>query len=182
MRPGEWVGQQLGIEGSTGTSTGNHLHFEVRQGGPIDPVPFMLDRGAPLNGVAIAPSAAPGTGVSDPGGLQGGIGFELPGPGTPRLASLTNAPTPIPANVKTLYLAAAGRYHLPWTLLAGIGMEESGHGAHAATSSAGARGLMQFMPTTWAAYGVDGTATAAPTSTPTPTRSSRPRTTSPRRG
>ena len=35
-------------------------------------------------------------------------------------------------------------------------MEETGHGRNKATSSAGAQGLMQFMPATWAAYGVDG--------------------------
>jgi len=58
--------------------------------------------------------------------------------------------------VKALYVAAAAKYQLPWTLLAGIGMEETAHGATTATSSAGARGLMQFMPATFAAYGVDG--------------------------
>jgi cell wall-associated NlpC family hydrolase len=45
---------------------------------------------------------------------------------------------------------------MPWTLLAGIGMEESGHGRNNTTSSAGALGLMQFMPATWASMGVDG--------------------------
>jgi cell wall-associated NlpC family hydrolase len=93
-----WMGQQLGVEGTTGTSTGNHLHFEVRQDGtPIDPIPFMLAHGAPLNGQAVAPSSPPGTGPSDPGGQQGGIGFTLPPPGTPRLNSLSNPPQPIPA-------------------------------------------------------------------------------------
>jgi hypothetical protein len=54
------------------------------------------------------------------------------------------------------YQAAAARYSIPWTLLAGIGMEETGHGRTTATSSAGAQGLMQFMPATFAAVGVDG--------------------------
>ena len=152
-----WMGQQLGTEGTTGHSTGNHLHFEVIVNGTaIDPIPFMLAHGAPLNGQAVAPSSPPGTGPSDPGGQQGGIGFTLPPPGTPRLNSLSTPPQPIPAGIKTLYLAAADRYHLPWTLLAGIGMEETAHGRATATSSAGARGLMQFMPATWALYGVDG--------------------------
>ena len=35
-------------------------------------------------------------------------------------------------------------------------MEETAHGRATATSSAGAQGLMQFMPATFAAYGVDG--------------------------
>ncbi len=159
LQPGAVVqaGQQIGVEGSTGVSTGNHLHFEVRRDGvAIDPVPFMLEHGAPLDGNAVAPSPDPGTAVTDPEGRQGGIGFDLPAPGVPRLASLKNPPAPIPATVKRLYVAAADRYHLPWTLLAGIGMEETGHGARTATSSAGAQGLMQFMPATWTTYGVDG--------------------------
>ena len=88
--------------------------------------------------------------------MEGGIGFPLPPPGTPRSASLRTPPAPIPAAVKKLYLAAGERYAIPWTLLAGIGMEETGHGATTATSTAGARGLMQFMPATFASYGVDG--------------------------
>ncbi|MEA5052031.1 MAG: lytic murein transglycosylase, partial [Propionicimonas sp.] len=63
---------------------------------------------------------------------------------------------PIPAEVQRLYEAAAARYGVPWTLLAGVGMTETAHGRNTAVSSAGAQGLMQFMPATWAAYGVDG--------------------------
>ncbi len=93
--------------------------------------------------------------AADPAG-EGGIGFALPDPGEPRLASLTTPAASIPDQVKALYIAAAQAYQLPWTLLAGIGMEETAHGRTTATSSAGAQGLMQFMPATWATYGVDG--------------------------
>lgn len=151
-----WMGRPLGVEGSTGASTGNHLHFELRQNGtPLDPIPFMLAHGAPLTGQAVAPSPPPGAGTA-PTDVEGGIGFALPAPGPDRQASLTNPALPIPENIKTLYVAAAARYKLPWTLLAGIGMEETGHGRTEAVSSAGAQGLMQFMPATWATYGVDG--------------------------
>jgi membrane-bound lytic murein transglycosylase B len=40
--------------------------------------------------------------------------------------------------------------------LAGIGKEETNHGRNVAVSSAGAQGVMQFMPATFAMYAVDG--------------------------
>ena len=56
-----------------------------------------------------------------------------------------------------LYHAAATTCPgLSWTVLAAIGQVETGHGRNKNTSSAGAQGPMQFMPATWAAYGVDG--------------------------
>ncbi|MEU2613286.1 M23 family metallopeptidase [Micromonospora sp. NPDC007271] len=58
--PGQSVeaGQEIGLSGSSGNSSGPHLHFEVHvdadrsSRGAINPVPFMRERGAPLDGTA----------------------------------------------------------------------------------------------------------------------------------
>ena len=80
----------------------------------------------------------------------------LPAGGSPRRASLRNPSVSIPAGIKALYVRAAAQYRVPWALLAGVGMEETAHGRNKATSSAGALGLMQFVPGTWKIYGTDG--------------------------
>jgi hypothetical protein len=127
IRPGTSVsaGQRLGVEGSTGVSTGLHLHFQVEiNGKPVDPVPFMADRGPPLNGTAVPPNPkrpAPDSVHLQDRAPSGDAGFPLPPPGRLRQDSLYNPPLPIPAKIKKLYVAAAAKYKIPWTLLAGVG-------------------------------------------------------------
>ena len=63
----------------------------------------------------------------------------------------------VPTDLRSIYVAAARTCKgLPWNVLAAIGQVESGHGRNTAASYAGAQGPMQFMPATFAAYGVDG--------------------------
>lgn len=104
----------------------------------------------------LAAAATPPTGTCASPAAAGGSGLPaVPPPGQERRASLTNPPTAIPTEVLALYQQAGATYGLPWPLLAGVGMAETNHGRVTATSSAGAQGLMQFLPATFNTYGVD---------------------------
>jgi hypothetical protein len=69
-----------------------------------------------------------------------------------------NIPAGAPANYLNLFKASAAKYcpGMSWTVLAAIGQIESGDGANNGPSSAGALGPMQFMPATWAQWGING--------------------------
>ena len=54
------------------------------------------------------------------------------------------------------YRAAQRRFGVPWDVLAAVNFVESKFGRTRSASSAGAQGPMQFIPSTWAAYGLGG--------------------------
>jgi cell wall-associated NlpC family hydrolase len=62
----------------------------------------------------------------------------------------------IAANQLAVMRQVSNQTGIPWQILAAISKVESGFGANMGPSSAGAVGYCQFLPGTWAAYGVDG--------------------------
>jgi hypothetical protein len=67
-----------------------------------------------------------------------------------------NVPAGRPASYLQLFQRSAAKYcpGLSWTVLAAIGQIESGDGSNVGPSSAGALGPMQFLPSTWAIWGI----------------------------
>jgi hypothetical protein len=67
----------------------------------------------------------------------------------------TGPPTPLGRLVRS-YRRAQERFGVDWRYLAAINLVESAFGRVRSRSVAGARGPMQFMPSTWRAYGLGG--------------------------
>jgi Transglycosylase SLT domain len=70
----------------------------------------------------------------------------------------TTPPTGRPTSYLGLFQESAAQYcpGLSWTVLAAIGQIESDDGQNEGPSTAGALGPMQFLPSTWAIWGIDG--------------------------
>ncbi|MFN8217564.1 MAG: lytic murein transglycosylase [Solirubrobacterales bacterium] len=61
----------------------------------------------------------------------------------------------IPPFLLPIYQACGTEYGIPWEVLAAINKIETGFGTNLNVSSAGAVGWMQFLPSSWEAFGLD---------------------------
>lgn len=80
----------------------------------------------------------------------------LAGPPEPTLPAWRIVEPPPAERLRELYQAAQRRFGVPWTVLAAINLVETRMGRVVGLSTAGAQGPMQFMPATWAGYGLGG--------------------------
>jgi murein DD-endopeptidase MepM/ murein hydrolase activator NlpD len=105
------------------------------------PAPAAPERAAPRRD---APPAAPASSLA------------LPGPEQVGVPNFFIEQFRIPPFLLPIYQAAGTQYGIRWEVLAAINEIETDYGRNVRRSSAGAEGWMQFLPSTWAAYGVDG--------------------------
>jgi membrane-bound lytic murein transglycosylase B len=75
----------------------------------------------------------------------------VPGPNLPTAWRIVD-PAPLD-DLQRYYREAETEFAVPWSYLASIHLVETRMGRIRGTSTAGAQGPMQFLPSTWAAYG-----------------------------
>jgi hypothetical protein len=125
--------------------------------------------GGNTGGGATAPSATAGVQLH---AQAGGGGSQYASGGTPTGANPTVTIAPfgpaligvpnfvidsfeIPPFLLPIYQACGTEYGIPWEVLASINKIETGFGTNMGPSSAGAIGWMQFLPSSWEAFGLD---------------------------
>jgi cell wall-associated NlpC family hydrolase len=111
---------------------------------PIHRTPTAIRRIVP-DGGTVGPVGLGGTGAAGSGAVGSGAGGGL--------AAITSS-SPALARFNDLFTRAGQRYGIDPAVLAAVARHESGGNA-SAVSSAGARGLMQFMPGTARSLGID---------------------------
>jgi cell wall-associated NlpC family hydrolase len=115
-----------------------------------------MRRAVPLLGVVLAlafssAAAADTFRVARPhGGVDAGTPAAAPIPFT----EAQTGPMSFDA-LRGIWEAAGNAYGIPWEVLAAINKVETNFGSNLGPSSAGAVGWMQFMPSTWARWGLD---------------------------
>jgi len=160
-KPG--VKQGSGIDGGGGAAGGKD--GVARNEGVVRPGDGGTD-----NGAVTAPSANGGGDQPLPDGDDGGSQYSAGGAPTTANPTTTIAPFgPAPIGVPNfiidsfeippfllpIYQACGTEYGVPWEVLASINKIETGFGTNLNVSSAGAVGWMQFLPSSWEAFGVD---------------------------
>ncbi len=152
-------GTEIGGSGTTGgSSNGATRNDEISAPGTND------------GGGITAPGANGGGDQPLPKGPDGGSQFSEGGAPTTANPTTTIAPFgPAPIGVPNfvidsfeippfllpIYQACGTEYGIPWEVLASINKIETAFGTNLNVSSAGALGWMQFLPSSWEAFGLD---------------------------
>jgi transglycosylase-like protein with SLT domain len=144
-----------------------HSPKQVTGGAPLSPgqpkqpdntlAPTPSSSSPPSGGAAETPVPTLSSSPSfvNPGSWTGTVTADPSLTGAVRnLAGLLANGNRPPSFLIPIYMQAGKRYGIPWPVLAAINAVESDYGRNLSTSSAGAVGWMQFMPSTWAQYGV----------------------------
>jgi hypothetical protein len=154
-------GTEIGSPSSTGSAGA--------RGGAARNDELAAPGGASSGGVT-APSANGGGDQPLPEGSDGGSQFTEGGAPTTANPTTTIAPFgPAPIGVPNfvidsfeippfllpIYQACGTEYGIPWEVLASINKIETAFGTNTNVSSAGAVGWMQFLPSSWEAFGLD---------------------------
>ncbi len=134
--------------------TGDSGHTGPDDSNPPPPPSSLLKPG----GAGGSGGSGGGTGPPSTGAVGGGGTFPLvSGPvivphAIPNIVLDTFR---VPPFLLPIYQAAGVEYGVRWEVLAAINSIETDYGRNLSVSTAGAEGWMQFMPGTWATYGVD---------------------------
>ena len=168
------TGSSIEAPPSPGTTTegGVHAGTPIGPGGGAHRNQAIGDSsgGGGSSGGVSAPRATAGIQISPAKGGSGGVQYGSGG--TPTSANPTTTiapfgPTPlgvpnflidsfeIPPFLLPIYQACGTEYGIPWEVLASINKIETNFGTNMGPSSAGAMGWMQFLPSSWEAFGLD---------------------------
>ncbi|HXE46382.1 MAG TPA: lytic murein transglycosylase [Conexibacter sp.] len=177
--PGPATTGTVGTTGTTATgTTGTGTTTNPDVGGIVKPKGQPKGETQTRSGsVAIPPTttqpagsgqgALQDSGGSTPSTVQQQPEGASPSPSAPGFTLVQPGPAPIgvpdffienfriPPFLLPIYQAAGIQYGVPWQVLAAINEIETDYGRNLSVSSAGAIGWMQFMPSSWAMYGVD---------------------------
>jgi hypothetical protein len=151
------------------TATTRRLHEALRRWDGTDPVPrevtyLALHHQRILRLMSARRALGDATLARLPPDVRGGARDTVRG--RRALAAIPRSPGRLPpvrvaqaapaAKLRSYYAAAQRRFGIDWSILASVNFVESAFGRVRSASQAGARGPMQFLPSTWRRFGMGG--------------------------